>query len=64
MENEEIPEGVIVLENLNFRREEWGYEKPETIPEPVEEEVKEEVKEEEPDFKKMNAKEKKDWEAA
>ena len=34
------------------------------MPEPVEEEVKEEVKEEEPDFKKMNAKEKKDWEAA
>lgn len=55
---------MIVLENLNFRREEWGYEKPETIPEPVEETVLEEVKEEEPDFKKMNAKEKKDWEAA
>ena len=63
VENEEVPEGVIVLENLNFWREEWGYEKPETIPEPVIE-VIEEPKEEEPDFKKMNAKEKKDWEAA
>ena len=63
VENEEVPEGVIVLENLNFRREEWAYEKPEQIPEPVVE-VKEEVKEEEPDFKKMNAKEKKEWEAA
>jgi len=30
----------------------------------VEEEVKNEVKEEEPDFKKMNPKEKKEWEAA
>lgn len=52
-----------MLENLNFWREEWGYEKPETIPEPVIE-VIEEPKEEEPDFRKMNAKEKKDWEAA
>ena len=63
IENEEIPEGIIVLENLNFRWEEWGYEKPEDIPEPPEEPLKEEIKEEEPDFKKMNAKEKKEWEA-
>lgn len=52
-----------MLENLNFRWEEWGFEKPEDIPEPPEEPIKEEVKEEEPDFKKMNAKEKKEWEA-
>lgn len=55
---------MIVLENFNFWREEWGYEKPEDIPEPIVEETKEVVKEEEPDLKKMNAKEKKEWEAA
>jgi Mg-chelatase subunit ChlI len=63
LENEELPDGVIVLENMNFRREEWGFEKPEEPDEPsvIEEEVEEE--EEEPDFKSMSAKEKKEWEA-
>ena len=61
LENEEIPEGTIVLENLNFRREEWGFEIPDKRPEPTV--VEEESEEEEPDFKKMNAKEKKEYEA-
>ena len=61
MENEEVPEGVIVLENLNFWREEWGFEKPDDVKEPTV--IHEESEEEEPDFKSMSAKEKKEWEA-
>jgi hypothetical protein len=44
-ENEEFPENTIFLmENLNFKPDEFGYVEPEV--KVVEEEVKEEVKEE------------------
>jgi len=61
LENEELPDGIIVLENLNFKREEFGFELPDTPPEPSV--IEEEEEEEEPDFSAMSAKEKKAYEA-